>query len=560
MVRLSTKNKSLLRSVAPAIAVITVAELLRSIVNVVEIEFINQLAKLFLIFLYLGLFSVWGISLHRRIIQPQVRRHFVAVAILIVLWLLMREFRWNLVYNRIVLQLLWYAYYIPILLIFLLGFLISLSLGKSEKYRLPKWTALLFVPTLILIALVMTNELHQWVFIFPENATISSRMEYRYGILFYVLAVWGGFCTLAAFITLIVKCRVPRTGKFLWLPIFPILTALLYTVFYMLRLPFLVGVFGDVTIFDCLVFMAFFESCIQCGLIQSNSGYFDLFCASVELCARITDNDYRVHYTSHDTVPVTKYDMIRAESEPVILPEGRRLHNMRVHGGHAIWTEDISELLDLREALAETREDLKERNEFLKMEYEQEQEYHRVMEQNRLYDLLQRETQSQLDQVSLLADEYERTRNKKEKQRILNKIVILGSYIKRRKDFVLLMEGGNVIPENRLKSALDESFRSLKSGGIRGGYIVNTGREAIKGDVLVIAYDFFESVLEALLDTVTYIAFRVIRIDKELRCTVTADCVVDTLKLSLRYPDMRIVRNEDGGAEYVLSLKGGESL
>ena len=42
----------------------------------------------------------------------------------------------------------------------LLCVLVALSLGKPENYRLPKWTGLLYLPTTLLLLLVLTNDLH----------------------------------------------------------------------------------------------------------------------------------------------------------------------------------------------------------------------------------------------------------------------------------------------------------------------------------------------------------------------------------------------------------------
>lgn len=522
--------------------------------------FVAQLAQMVRFFLHFGLFSIWGISVYRRIIQLQARLHFVVIAVLMLFWLTLREFRWNFVYNPNVSRLFWYSYYIPILLILLLSFFISLSVGKSEKYLLPKWTGLLFLPTLLLLGLVMTNDIHQWVFILPANAMEGFEYDYRYGLLFYVIAIWCGTCILATFITLFVKSRLLHTAGFLWLPLVPIFIAALYAITYVLRLPVLDSALGDATFFSCCLFMAFFESCIQCGFIQTNTCYFDIFNASLNLSAQITDDDYNVRYAARDAGVLLKEDMVRAETQVVLLADGRRLRNIRVCGGHAIWTEDIYELLELQESLAETREELRERNEFLKMEYEQEKEYRQVMEQNRLYDLLQRETQSQLDKVGLLTAKYEEVETEEERRLILSKIVILGSYIKRRKDFVLMMETSDFISENRLKSALEESFRSLRLAGIRGGYVVDTGRESLEGPVVMLAYDFFEHVLEMALDELRYIAVRVVCLEGELRCAVALDSSSEDAELRKTYTNMSVLSDEDGSVEYILPIRGGESL
>lgn len=566
MLQLSLKNKKRILYASLSVLAIAAAVLCSILATWTRSAFVRELAYLVHYFLYFALFTLWGVSVHRRIIQLQARLHFVVVAVLMVLWLTLREFRLHLAYSENISRLCWYSYYIPILLILVLSFFISLSLGKSEKYRLSKWTSLMFLPTLLLIVLVLTNDLHQWVFIVPATNLMQSRLDYQYGFLFYLLALWCGICILATFLILFVKSRILQTGRFLWLPLVPIFIATLYAIIYITRFPVLGWVLGDVTLFNCLLFMAFFESCIQCGLIQTNTCYVNIFKASLNLSAQITDRDYNVCYAAHDAQPIRKEDMFEAEQGLVILEDGRRVHNISVYGGHAIWTEDIFELLELRQSLAEAREDLRERNEFLKNEYEQEREYRRVMEKNRLYDLLQRETQVQLDKVSVLAAEYEGLDDEAEKRRILAKIVILGSYIKRRKDFVLQMEGASMtegafmISENRLKSALDESFRSLKLAGIKGAYVVDTGAESLKGDIILLAYDFFENVLESVLDRLRYIAVRVALIEGRLRCAVLLDCEPGMDELSALYPGLQVIRPEDGGVELMLPLTGGVEL
>ena len=48
---------------------------------------------------------------------------------------------------------------------------VALLLGRPENYRLPKWTSLFYIPATLLLLLVLTNDLHQLVFVFPADAT-----------------------------------------------------------------------------------------------------------------------------------------------------------------------------------------------------------------------------------------------------------------------------------------------------------------------------------------------------------------------------------------------------
>ena len=83
-----------------------------------------------------------------------------------------------------------------------------------------------------------------------------------------------------------------------------------------------------------------------------------------------------------------------------MLSEGKQLQNMSNTGGHVIWTEDISEQLFLRRKLKELQEELKERNTLLKLEYEYKNKWQVIEEQNRMYDILVKATQKQIDKIS----------------------------------------------------------------------------------------------------------------------------------------------------------------
>lgn len=102
---------------------------------------INRSTAIFRSFIYFGLFIAWGLSVRRRVMQKQVRTYLTAISLLMVFWLLLRTIKYFFVMENLSLfRYLWYAYYIPELLIILMSLFIALSMGKPEDYRLPKWT------------------------------------------------------------------------------------------------------------------------------------------------------------------------------------------------------------------------------------------------------------------------------------------------------------------------------------------------------------------------------------------------------------------------------------
>ena len=108
---------------------------------------------------------------------------------------------------------------------------------------------------------------------------------------------------------MLTKCRIPQSKKILSLPLIPVGIAILYVVLNCMHEQFITSIFNDIAVFDCLVFTAFFESCIQCGLIQSNTGYPELFHASVCCSVQIADKDYNICFAAENAVPISKEKM-----------------------------------------------------------------------------------------------------------------------------------------------------------------------------------------------------------------------------------------------------------
>lgn len=161
--------------------------------------------------IYIGLMAAWGISVRTRIVQVQVRRHLTSISCLIVFWFFIRSLKYYAVTDLNVARHIWYLYYIPMLLIPLLALFVALSLGKPENYRLPKWTHLLYIPTLLLLVLVLTNDLHQLVFNFPEGSVWTDKNN-GYCMGYYFTFGWETSCALAALLLMGAKC--PKAGRF----------------------------------------------------------------------------------------------------------------------------------------------------------------------------------------------------------------------------------------------------------------------------------------------------------------------------------------------------------
>ena len=480
---------------------VTAAAVLRQIGFQVEAPF-NWLFSFFRSVIYIMLFAAWGISVCRRIIQPQVRRYLNAISALMVFWVTARTLRHLFAETPWALRHLWYLYYLPILFIPLLALFVALSLGKPDNFRLPKWTALLYIPTAALLLLVLTNDLHQLVFRFPEDAVVWMN-EYRYGIVYFPVVGWMVLCALTALVIMLVKCRVPNSRKVLVLPFVPVVLSVIYGALYIFQLPWLRLIAGDVTVVFCLLIAATLESCIQCGLIQSNTHYRELFDAST-VGAQITDPEYHVVLSSRAAQEVNIETLRQTQQAPVMLEGGIRLSGAPIKNGYVIWTEDVSPLIRVLNDLEEAKENLQDNKDILEEEHAVKEREAHIAEQERLYHIIQRDTAKQILLMDEMIEQAENAGSDEERRHILKKMLVIGAYLKRRSNLVFLSDKDSMLEATELELSIGESINNLETFGVTCGFISELTGLILSMNVIAM-YDFFEEIAERSLDRMSSI-------------------------------------------------------
>ncbi|MDO5591214.1 MAG: hypothetical protein Q4F98_09235 [Lachnospiraceae bacterium] len=510
--------------------------------------------------IYLALFDIWIVRVKRTVQQKTIQRYLLIAGGMMVFWIFVRTVKYEFELPPTAIRLCWYMYYLPMLTIPLMGLLTAITIGKLESKQFDRKVALLYIVTGILLLTVLTNDFHQLVFTFPEDVPFFQRLDknYGYNVLYFAIFGWIGFCGLAALVTMWKKCKVPNTKKHLLKPLIPAGLSMGYSVIYLTGFSWLTFLFGDLPVTQSLLFVATYEACFSCGLIPTNTRYIDLFEVSSESSAQITDRDFNIRYKASDAQAVTKEHMALAINEPFPLDDGRVLHTMPIHGGYAVWTEDNSELIALQEELSLLKEEWQERNALLQSEYLLEEKRRKILEQNRLYDMLQAVTQKQIDKIALLMKEYQsKEKNSEESRRILAKIAVLCSFLKRRKHLALIADREYTVPSTELKLAFSESLRTLNLLGVESSLFIDTEKQ-LDGEDASKVYDFFEDVLEMCIDSLRTIDVRIVRRHDGLRIAVTAECDTDLSKLCTEYPEAEF-DNYDGEQTCLLQIgTGGE--
>ena len=210
------KKKIVLFSLAGVFFVIAgVCQYIDSHLSIFGNYFCSYLADL----IFFSLLIAWAISIHIRIVQPSVRRNLILVAVLLILWLLIRMVKYRFIDEQdTVSRYLWYAYYIPQCLVPPVGLLAALGIERKNDKPISRLTYLIFVPAVLLILLIFTNDLHQAVFSFQPGFKNFSK-DYRHEFGYFLAIVWIVGMTLAGGIVLFIKCSISACRKRKWIPL-----------------------------------------------------------------------------------------------------------------------------------------------------------------------------------------------------------------------------------------------------------------------------------------------------------------------------------------------------
>lgn len=463
--------------------------------------FINAIFDILRPLFYAGLYFAWGNSFRRRIIHKPTLHHLTGIAVLMIFWIFIRSCKYMLPDEMAAaLRMGWYLYYIPMLLIPTMGLFLALYMRKLEGYVLPWQMYLLYLPALLFIGFVLTNDLHQLVFRFPEGVPWTGEV-YSYGIVYYILAAWEVICATGFLIIILMKCRIKKSRKIMWLPFVAFGICLLYGILSYLHPYFWKVLSGDMTSAFCLLFAMVLESCIQCGLIPSNSNYDTLFRLS-DLSAQITDRDYRIYYSAENLHPVSREIMRQTQAGPVMLENGIRLCGVPIQAGYVLWEEDISELQEILEELEDLKEELRDTNLIEEENLSAKKRITQLVVKNQLYDEMQKQVAGQIMLLSNLIDRYPQCLDEKKRRKLLSKIAVVGAYLKRRSNLIFITAQNTMVSVKEVKFCIEESIRNLSLCGADCSFLCCCDG-VISGNTAMRIYDCFEGVIEKTLDGLT---------------------------------------------------------
>ena len=444
--------------------------------------------------IYIGLAMAWGFSISNRILHKNVRQYLLLGCAMAVMWMFLRTVKYRFFEDNHVTRYLWYLYYVPQILAPLFSLFAALEVGRREGDAIsPKWY-LLLIPATLLIGGVLTNDLHQMAFRSVPGAA-ALQADYIHGWMYYLAMTWLVGLLLVTEIIVYRKFHVSESRRYAWVPLCVFLGG-----FVLCALSFAnTYTFHKIPECFCLTFAAFWESCLQVGLMPTN-GYYRYFFSESTVAAQIVDGQGRPVYRAQNAPDLTPDQLTAAAREAILLNADTRLQSAPVQDGRVYWVEDLSKINRIQGQLAEINARLSEENELIQAENELKRHRAQTEEKNRLMDEMIALVRPQLHQINRLLEE--------ESVQNLKHVCLLGAYVKRRVNLALICDKKAAVLADELAHCIRESLTYLTQYGA-----VCTLHQDGRGDVnsrdVQTAYDFFEDCLETALPTLSALMVRV---------------------------------------------------
>ena len=129
--------------------------------------------------IYLGMYCAWVIYLEKHVVHRKTRRCLTAIGCLMVFWFFVRTVKFHILHDPLGEHICWYLYYIPMILIPVLGLAAAMFLGEKDGEKTGRKIIVLLFFAVIMIVCVFTNDLHQLVFRFSGRQPPSGHKPHH---------------------------------------------------------------------------------------------------------------------------------------------------------------------------------------------------------------------------------------------------------------------------------------------------------------------------------------------------------------------------------------------
>lgn len=448
--------------------------------------------------LYLAGFCICLILYYSyRVVRPGGMKAMIVIAWLDLFFAIVRDVKYHVFFETEILErYTWYLFYVPLLMIPLCFFIISLLVSETENAHLPKKWYWIFAVTALLIVLVLTNDIHQLAFKFNPGFE-NWNSDYSYGVVFYAMTVWENGLYLIGVVLLVKKCGVSSAKRNAWLIRLPFALGIIMLLLNISgKMPRIFGI-QLMQVPEIVIFMVatVLEVCMQLGMIPTNEKYSKIF-RNLGINAQITDFEGKVIYKSDTANMLTDEQFMAVDGTRI--GEHTVLHRMALPGGFGFWMDDVTEPDRLNNMLEESRERLAEKAELTRLQNELDEKQTQLEQHSLVYDRIAKQTIDQSGLISRLAKEAFETDNRTVIDRNRKLIILVASYIKRYANLMLISADKKEIDAGEVVLSFAEILHRLSLFEIPAE-IVDRSEGTMNSEAALELLETFEIILEEYL-------------------------------------------------------------
>lgn len=461
---------------------------------------------------------LWAHSALARSSDHLIRRNIIIITAMLIGWVLLVPLKYGSS-NDLFMSMAWYAYYVPLCMIPVLGLECALrAAGLDAGERMGRVIALAKVVSVLLIVLVCTNNLHHQVFQFSFS-TPNWTADYSYGWGYWLILSW---LVLVMSVFVVVLARAAhRTRLRAVLGLLGLLAVVaLYTGLYVADM--LPPVLMNMTFAVSLLIVATIELCLRVGLLPSYGNYNQVF-AQLPFDVRIFNKQKTLELHTKKAENVTNDELLaclpQGEGDGILTGSGSfYMENKQVtgnffplSGGMAVVAESIAELNRRTAELEQRQEALRSQTNMLKADYQVQSQLLRLQSEAELYQEIEEVFTRATQRIQLLLDTLTGTETPEScaaRQRSLFQVKLLLSYCKRQGGLILMGRDEPLFDQERLALALSETASDLRTAGVECAVLAEAPR-ALAASTTSAFYDcmYNFAALALLLDQPSMLVF-----------------------------------------------------
>ena len=458
---------------------------------------------------YIAVAVFWMGAITRRTLRKDVRRILFIAGAMLIAWMTLRIMKYVLIEESAVTRYAWYMYYFFQLALPLVMLRITLLAGSvEEKPRVPLLYQCACGVNAAMFLLVITNDLHKWIFKFDLTLKTWANGEYTYGtVYFFIIGVIYAEL-VAAVVMLFRKAKdSPRRMGFV-LPLIFVAALSIYSSGYAAGIPFFAE--SDLTMVVGVFSLLFLELFIWTGQLPVNTDYGKLFRSTANKL-QIVDLNGMAVLSGDNVQPVEADEWENLKANGVIGTDSNTLlHAKEIIGGYAVWQVDVTAINALKKQIQAANRQLAAANDLLAKEEQIKGQAAKTRARTDMFAALEKDLgRHQQRLADMLCDLPDDEAGRKER---IAAIALLLCYAKRKCQLLFMnMSGQETVSPGEFLSYMNTLADIARINGADCLMVCNP-RGDIPAHQAILFYDFFVSALEC---TITK------RLEKELVSMLT---------------------------------------